>query len=350
MKALTVQPGVADSARLEALPEPIITENTLLVEGHAIGVCGTDREILEGRYGAAPPGESRLVLGHESLGRVLKAPQGSALEAGDWVVGIVRRPDPVPCPNCAVGEWDMCSNGFYTECGIKERHGFCAERFSLEPAFAVKVPAKLAAVAVLIEPLSIVAKAWEQIDRIGARAYWAPSRVLVTGAGPIGLLAALLGRQRGYDVRVLDRVQSGPKPELVRALGATYHTGSLEEACEELADIVLECTGATALIVDALSCNAPNGIVCLTGLSSGRREQLIDVGLLNQTLVLENDVVFGSVNANRRHYETAVAAMLAADLEWLSGLITRRVPLAEWQRALTRDDGHGVKTVIDIRT
>ena len=155
-------------------PEPIITENTLLVEGHAIGVCGTDREILEGYYGAAPPGESRLVLGHESLGRVLKAPQGSALEAGDWVVGIVRRPDPVPCPNCAVGEWDMCSNGLYTECGIKERHGFCAERFSLEPAFAVKVPAKLAAAAVLIEPLSIVAKAWEQIDRIGARAYWNP--------------------------------------------------------------------------------------------------------------------------------------------------------------------------------
>ena len=84
--------------------------------------------------------------------------------------------------------------------------------------------------------------------------------MLVTGAGPIGLLAALLGRQRGYAVRVLDRVQSGPKPELVRALGATYHTGSLEEAGEELADIVLECTGATALIVDALSCNAPNGI------------------------------------------------------------------------------------------
>jgi threonine dehydrogenase-like Zn-dependent dehydrogenase len=163
-------------------------------------------------------------------------------------------------------------------------------------------------------------------------------------------LAALLGRQRGYDVRVLDRVQSEPKPELVRALGATYHTGSLEEACEELADIVLECTGATALIVDALSCNASNGIVCLTGLSSGRREQLIDVGLLNRTLVLENDVVFGSVNANRRHYEAAVAAMLKADFDWLSGLITRRVPLTEWQRALTRDDEHDVKTVIDIRT
>ena len=103
------------------------------------------------------------------------------------------------------------------------------------------------------------------------------------------------------------------------------------------------------LIVDALSCNAPNGIICLTGLSSGRHEQLIDVGLLNRTLVLENDVVFGSVNANRRHYEAAVAAMLAADLDWLSGLITRRVPLREWQRALERDPD-GVKTVIDIRT
>jgi len=86
----------------------------VLVETLAVGVCGTDLEIISGAYGWAPPGHDRLVLGHESLGRVLDAPAGAAVVAGDLVVGIVRRPDPVPCANCAVGEWDFCRNGKYT--------------------------------------------------------------------------------------------------------------------------------------------------------------------------------------------------------------------------------------------
>src|SRR5262245_11745675 len=111
----------------------------MLVEGIAVGVCGTDVEIVEGKYGWAPPGRARLVLGHESLGRVLDPGPTGEFREGDLVAGIVRRPDPVPCSSCAVGEWDMCRNGQYTERGIKALHGFAAERFRLEPEFAVRV-------------------------------------------------------------------------------------------------------------------------------------------------------------------------------------------------------------------
>src|SRR5262245_37293295 len=216
MRAITLTPGKKNSARLEDIPEPSDRDGAVLVRTLALGVCGTDRDIVAAEYGEAPPGRDRLVLGHESLGVVEHVANGT-LQPGDHVVGIVRRPDPVPCPACAVGEWDMCRNGRYTERGIKARDGFGSERFRIEPEFAVKVDASLGLLAVLLEPTSIVARAWDHIDRIGRRArWWQPQRVFVTGAGPIGLLAALMGVQRGLDVHVFDRNTDGPKPTLVR--------------------------------------------------------------------------------------------------------------------------------------
>jgi threonine dehydrogenase-like Zn-dependent dehydrogenase len=319
----------------------------VLVETLAIGICGTDREIIEGKYGEAPRGDDYLVLGHESLGRVVHAPASSGLAPGDLVVAIVRKPDPVPCRNCAIGEWDMCRNGLYTEHGIKGLHGFCRERFSIKPEYTVNLGPSLEGVGVLVEPASIVAKAWEHIDRIGGRALWEPKRVLVTGAGPIGLLAALMGVQRGLEVHVLDRATEGPKPQLVRDLGAHYHTGDVQSACDG-ADIVIECTGVGRLIFDAMQCTAHNGVVCLTGISTGGRTLEIDMGLLNRNLVLENDVVFGSVNANRRHYESAAESLARADRGWVERLITRREPPERWQAALERRPTD-VKTVIDFK-
>lgn len=346
MKALTVQPGKAGSARLEDVAEPPLDDGPVLVEILSIGVCGTDAEILSGRYGEAPKGRDRLVIGHESLGRVLETPGDSGLKPGDLVVGIVRRPDPVPCPNCAVDQWDFCRNGQYTERGIKGLDGYCSERYRIEPKFAVKVDPKLGKLGVLLEPASIVAKAWMQIEKIGARALWKPGAVLVTGAGPIGLLAALMGVQRGLEVRVLDRVTDGPKPQLVKDLGASYHTGDIEKAAAG-ADVVIECTGVSRLVFEVMGRTAPNGIVCLTGVSSGGRPLEADIGALNRSMVLGNDVVFGSVNANRAHYQAAAESLANADQGWLSRLVTRRVPLDHWQDALSRrpDD---VKPVIDV--
>ncbi|MEE2035110.1 alcohol dehydrogenase catalytic domain-containing protein [Rhodococcus chondri] len=205
MPALTVEPGRTDSLRVEQIPDPTGRPGQLLVQGLALGICGTDREIARGDYGSAPPGRDRLVLGHESLGRFLEAPAESGFSEGDLVVGVVRRPDPQPCGACAHGEFDMCRNGRYRE----------------------------------------------------------------------------------------------------------------------------------------------RGITCLTGISAAGRTIDFDAGALNRSIVLENDVVIGSVNANLRHYRAAADALAAADTGWLEAMITRRVPL---DRAFDAFDVHpeDVKVVLDL--
>jgi threonine dehydrogenase-like Zn-dependent dehydrogenase len=348
VNALTVVPRKAKSAELSDVDDPPESDGPVLVETIGVGICGTDAEILSGAYGWAPPGRERLVLGHESLGRVLEAPPGVGVVAGDFVVGIVRRPDPVPCANCAVGEWDFCRNGQYTERGIKAHDGYLSERYRITPEYVVKVDAALGILGVLLEPTSVVAKAWEQVDRIGHRAHWEPATAVVTGAGPIGLLAAMIGVQRGLDVHVIDQMTEGKKPDLVRALGAAYHTGPIEAACPA-PDVVIECTGVSALVLDAMEHVGPGGVVCLTGVSSGGRTVSVDEGALNRSMVLANEAVVGSVNANRRHYESAAEALARADRAWLDQLVSRKVPLAHWQDALERvpDD---VKVVVEVST
>ncbi len=336
MKAITVEPGRAASARLEEVAEPDAREGSVLVEAVAVGVCGTDVEIVDGNYGWAPPGASRLVLGHESLGRVIDPGTSGSLAPGDLVVGIVRRPDPVPCPSCAVGEWDMCRNGRYTERGIKQIHGFMSERWRVEPEYAIKIDRSLGLLGVLLEPTTVVTKAWEQVTAVGQRAFWEPCNVLVTGAGPIGLLAALLGTQRGLDVHVLDRMESGAKPALVRALGATYHAGAIADV-GFAPDIIVECTGAGAVIADAIKHVASGGIVCLTGVGTGGRVGSLPIADVAADVVLRNNVVVGSVNANKRHWYKAGAALARADRGWLAGLVSRSEPPEQFARALQRE-------------
>ena len=329
MKAVTVVPGTAGSVRLEEVPEPDVSQGSVLVEALATGVCGTDAEIAAGGYGWAPPGRDRLILGHESLGRVID-PGPSGFAVGEHVVGVVRRPDPAPCPNCAVGEWDMCSNGRYTERGIKQADGFMAERWRIEPDYAVRVDKNLGTLGVLLEPTTVVAKAWEHIAAIGRRTFWDPETVLVIGAGPIGLLAALIAVQHGADTHVLDRATSGPKPGLVRQLGASYHTGALTDLGPAVPTSCVECTGVIQLVRQALEIVSPGGIVCLTGVgrlphrASGLTP--VSAAALATDIVLKNIAAFGSVNANRRHYYRAAKVLAAADPAWLEQLVTRRVP------------------------
>jgi threonine dehydrogenase-like Zn-dependent dehydrogenase len=346
MKAITVEPGKPGTARLADVPEPDERAGSVLVEAVAVGVCGTDIEIVEGKYGWAPPGESRLVLGHESLGRVIDPGPAVSLARGDLVVGIVRRPDPVPCTNCAVGEWDMCRNGRYTERGIKEIDGFMSERWRIEPEYAMKVDRSLGLLGVLLEPTTVVAKAWELITAVGQRAYWEPRTVLVTGAGPIGLLAALLGRQRGLDVHVLDRVETGPKPDLVRALGATYHTGSVADVGLQ-PDVIVECTGVGAVIADSVIAVAAGGIVCLTGVGSGGLASTLPTADVAAQVVLQNNVIVGSVNANKRHWYKAGQALARADREWLARLVSRRERPEDFARALQREPDD-IKVVVQF--
>jgi glucose 1-dehydrogenase len=346
MKAITVEPGVAGSVRYEEVPEPDESTGSIVVEAVAVGVCGTDVEIASGAYGWSSPGRDRLILGHESLGRVVDPGSNSGLHPGDLIVGIVRRPDPVPCPNCAVGEWDMCRNGQYTERGIKELDGFMSERWRIEPGYFTKLDPSLGILGVLLEPTTVVAKAWELVAAMRARAFWQPTNVLVTGAGPIGMLAALVGVQQGLEVHVLDRVTEGAKPRLVRDLGATYHTGAIDELDLD-PDVIIECTGVGPVIVDAIRGIGAGGVVCLTGVGGGGAASGLSPAEVGQGVVLQNNVIIGSVNANRRHFYKASLALAAADRDWLAQLISRRVPPERIADALTRgpDD---IKVVVDF--
>ncbi|CCH35459.1 Alcohol dehydrogenase GroES domain protein [Saccharothrix espanaensis DSM 44229] len=309
------------------------------VQGLLAGVCGTDVEIVRDGFGEPPAGRDALVPFHESLGRVVTAPAGSGFTPGDLVVGVVRRPDPVPCPACAVGAWDFCRNGRYRERGIKELDGYGMQRWSVPPEFAVRLDPALGDLGVLTEPASVVAKAWTQAEAMCRRAHVVPTSVLITGAGPIGLLAALLGVQRGFEVHVVDRVTDGPKPDLVRALGAHYH----REPGEVSADVAIECTGVAPLVWEAIR---RTSVTVLAGLTGDHDPVPLDPAVFDQ-IVLGNKAVVGTVNAALIDYRAAADALAHADHSWLAGLITRRVPLERFTEAFDRQQDD-VKVVVDL--
>ncbi|MGI8760793.1 MAG: glucose 1-dehydrogenase [Jatrophihabitantaceae bacterium] len=346
MKAITVIPGKPDQVQVSELPDPPPEPGSLLVQGRLLGICGTDVDIVENGYGWPPAGTDRLLIGHESLGTVLQAPEDSGFTAGDLVAGIVRRPDPVPCDPCAQGEWDFCRNGRYTERGIKELDGYGAQLWRVEPDYAIRLDPELGDCGVLLEPASVLAKAWEQTERIFTRASWRPRVALITGAGPIGLFAALLGVQRGLQVHVLDRDDAGPKVQLVTDLGASFHTGDIHDL-GVTPDVVIECTGHGPLVFELGEIVAPDAVVCLTGISSGTRTVSVGLDEVNKAMVLENTVLFGSVNAGRRHYQQAADALAKADLAWLNRMITRRVPMDGFAAALHKN-ADDVKVVVDL--
>lgn len=335
--------------RVEELPDPMPTEGQLLVEGLFLGVCGTDRELAAGEYGWAPEGADRLIIGHESLGRVLSAPSGSGFSVGDHVAGVVRRPGEDPCGACAHGDLDMCRSGEYRERGIKELDGFGAQRWVIDPAFTIRVSQSLGSAGALLEPTSVVAKAWDQVDRIGGRSWFSPRVAVVVGAGPIGLLAAMLGIQRGLEVQVVDRVEQGRKPALVTSLGAAYRTDPVADVLERVRpDIVIETTGVETVLSAVLSAAGSISVVCLLGIGQTREPSMLGLASIGRAMVLGNSVLLGSVNANVGHWRIAADALAAADTDWLAALITRTAPLSNLGDAFEpREDD--IKVLVDLQ-
>ena len=336
MRALRVTPGTAGSTDLDDMPEPPAKDGPVLVQTLAVGVCGTDLEIVGGDYGEAAARARRLVLGHESLGRVLEAPAGMRPVApATWSSGIVRRPDPVPCPNCAVGEWDMCRNGLYTERGIKELDGYCSR--ALPARAGVRGQGRPGA-----GRARRAAGAGERPGQgVGAdradrppRRTGEPRRALVTGAGPIGLLAALMGVQRGLEVHVLDRVTDGPKPDW-SATSAPRTTPARSRDVGPRRRTSSSSAPASAAR-PRRRCEHRAGRHRLPDRRVvGRADHCRSTSArLNRDMVLENDVVFGSVNANRRALRGGCGGAGPGRRDWLARLITRRVPLERWSEAM----------------
>jgi threonine dehydrogenase-like Zn-dependent dehydrogenase len=258
--------------------------------------------------------------------------------------------------NCAHDEWDYCLNGQYTERGIKGRHGFLAEYYTEDPRYLVRVPDGLEAVGMLVEPTTISVKALEQVEVIQRRLTWQPTRALVTGAGPIGLLAAAVLALRGLEVVVYDRAERGPKVDLARELGARYVAAATVDVGHDLArahgpfDLAIEATGFSPLAFRLLDTVGRNGVAVLTGVSGGTRTATLPVDHLNLEAVLQNKGLVGTVNADRANFEQAVSDLAAIEQrwpDWLHRMITLRVPLERYGEALDRapDD---VKAVVDV--
>jgi threonine dehydrogenase-like Zn-dependent dehydrogenase len=351
VKAVTAVPRHPGSARCLDLEPPRRGRGEIEVRTLAVGVCGTDQEILAGLYGAAPAGAERLTLGHEACGLVERA--GAGFAAGDLVVPMVRRPCPERCWTCAAGEQDMCLSGHYRERGIKELDGFMAERFVESPAYLIRLARPLRPVAMLLEPVTVVEKGVAQGYRLQRRLRWRPRRALVLGAGPIGLLGAALTRTLGLETTLWSRrVSPGRREWLVRIGAATLD----QEACplSELAarlgslDLILECTGAPPVILGALMGLGANGVLCLLGVSGGDGTTEVPVARWNLQAVLANQVVFGSVNAGRRDFEAGARHMAGWARRWpglLEALVTRQVPPEAFETAVARQP-EDIKTVV----
>jgi threonine dehydrogenase-like Zn-dependent dehydrogenase len=357
MNAVAVTPGTRNSLHFrQDAPEPRAADGEAIIRVVRAGVCGTDVEIHEGQYGQAPPGSPFLILGHENLGVVEHAPDGSGLSSGDLVVSTVRRPCPDACPPCVSGQNDNCLTGNYSERGINRLHGFMSERYAESPRYLVRLPAQLRPFGVLLEPLSIVEKGIEQAYRIQERLAWEPKTAVVLGAGPVGILAAAALRLRGLETWVASQSPEGSSKDLLlREAGIRYlstRTTPIETLPAKVGriDVVFEATGATAVVFPALRILGPNGVGILSSVTPGGKPIEVDLGHWNREMVLGNRLVFGTVNAGRRHFELGVRDMEAAEARlpgWMGRLITRHVHFSEALRALERS-ADDIKVVLDF--
>ncbi|OGR82714.1 MAG: glucose dehydrogenase [Elusimicrobia bacterium RIFCSPHIGHO2_01_FULL_64_10] len=364
MKAIAVFPGKADSIHLTELPMPKLEDipngRGVLVKVLRVGVDGTDKEINDAEYGAAPKGYDFLVTGHESFG-IVEAVGNSVtgLAPGDFVTATVRRPGKSVYDR--IGAYDMTTDDVYYERGINLLHGYLTEYYVDEPEYIVKVPNGLKEFGVLLEPSSVVEKGISQAFEIQRRLkVWSPERAAVLGAGTIGLLAALALRIRGLEVCVFARTRppylnSG----LVGEIGGRYFSlqdATLAEASKAHGpfDLIFEATGYAPLVFDAMNVLAKNGVLILSSVTGGGRKVEVPADQINLGFVLGNKVMLGTVNANREHFESGVKDFSFTELEWpgwLKKLLTHPVKGLENYRTLMQSltDAKGaIKVFCDV--
>ena len=357
MKAIVVRPGEKNSVHMRDMPDPKMKPDQVAVKMLRVGLCGTDAEINHGLYGKPPEGDEFLILGHENLGVVEEVGKKvKGWKAGDLVVSTVRRPCG-KCAQCKAGENDMCSSGLYTERGIMRRHGFMAEYYVEQPLFLNKIPKEIRDFAVLLEPMSVVQKGIDHTFLLQERMKgWKPKLAMVLGAGPIGLLAAAVLRLRGLRTVVVGREEAADfRAQIVKALGAEYvcvANKTLTDVPKETGypEIVIEATGASRVVFDAMEMIGSNGVLCLLSVTGGDSENAEPIDRINQRIVLGNQVVFGSVNANPRHFQQGVRDFVGINKKWpgvMSRLLTDRIPWANHQKWFT-ERGTGIKSTLEI--
>jgi len=365
MKAIAIRPGTPDSVHLRDVPRPSVAEvpggRGVRVRIIRAGLCGTDADLAAGEYGVAPEGDDYLVLGHESLGRVVEVgPAVDGLPVGRLVVVTIRRPGGSAYDR--IGRPDLSTDAVFIETGISRAHGFMAEDVVADARDLVPVPDELVDVAIFTEPLSCITKSLRQADQVQGRLdLWEPQRALVTGAGTIGLLATLALRLRGLDVTTYARRRAPYRNSaLSERIGARYVSATdldLPGLVERDGpfDIVFEGSAAASLIAPAVAALAPNGVLALFSVTPGSRPLTVDMARLNQAVVLYNRVIVGSAAAAWADYEQAAATIGRAEAEpairgWLGELITDRIQGFDAEAIARHLAGAGdhIKTTVEI--
>ncbi len=356
VKAVAVIPGKPNTIHLREVPKPRVEDISggrgVQIKILRVGVDGTDKEINAAEYGAAPTGDDYLIVGHESFGRVeAVGPNVTEFKPGDYVALTVRRPGSSIYDE--IGTYDMTTDDTYFERGINLRHGYLTEYVVDEPEYIIRVPENLKEVGVLIEPMSVAQKAIEQAYRIQQRLrVWRPKRAAVLGASTLGLLSTLVLRLRGLDVTTFGNTMPPfLNSQLLEELGARYISTkemSLTEASVEYGpfDLILEGTGYSPLVFEAMNVLAKNGVLAMVSVTGGSRQIEVPADKINLGFVLGNKVAFGSVNANREYFESGVKDLSTAELQypgWLRKLLTHPVKdlenYAEMIRLLTETNG-----------
>lgn len=365
MKAIVLIPGTTDVHLAERAESRVVESDDVKLQVLQVGICGTDREEAAGGRAVPPPGQSELVIGHEMLGRVVETGTSvTSVHPGDLAVFTVRR-GCGQCPPCAMNRSDMCSTGGYADRGIRLRDGYQTECVVDSERYLVQVPASIAPIGVLMEPMSIAEKAIDEAvqiqigrlpDAAGPRTWLNGKNVLVAGLGPIGLLAAVALRLRGANVLGLDVVDADTiRPQILGRLGGTYVDGrqvnphALGEHFPHI-ELIFEATGVAQLEFDLLSALGTNGVYVLTGIAGGDRPTTIDGSALMRALVLRNQVTVGSVNASHKHFELASEDLDKANAEWpgvMGMLITHRLPYTGFADALSRHPDNEIKMILE---
>jgi threonine dehydrogenase-like Zn-dependent dehydrogenase len=371
MRAVAVFPAERQ-VRIIDHPEPKIeSPSQAKIRMLHVGICGTDKEIVSFQYGTPPEGFDYLVIGHESLGEIVETGSGvSKIKKGDLVVATVRRPCPHPeCIACRRGRQDFCYTGDFTERGIKQRHGYMTELVVEEEQYLNVVPAHLRDVAVLVEPLTIAEKGIAQLWEIQQRMpWWCPDparrdkelfyNALVLGAGPVGLLGAMALTIAGFNVTVYSRTQShGDKDDVVSAIGARFiaaETHTVVQMAKEIGriDVVYEAVGASNLAFEVIKQLSPNAAFIFTGVPGRKCPIKVDIDKIMRDMVLNNQLVYGTVNASPESFAAAIRDLDVFVQRWpdaVNHIITGHYPLESALEPLTGKTG-GIKNVIDITT
>jgi glucose 1-dehydrogenase len=361
MKAIAVNPRLKQIGLVDREEPRISTTTDVLIRVREVGVCGTDKEISRFEYGTPPDGSDYLVIGHESLGEVVDAgPDVTRVKKGDLVVVMVRRPClHAECGPCHHSRQDFCTTGDYSERGIKQRDGFMTGYIVDDEQYLCPVPAELADIGVLTEPLTIAEKGLQEVKDVQSRMPWVDPKsqnAVVVGAGPVGLLGAMGLRVRGYKTFVYSREDhSDERARLTEAMGAVY-VSSADTTPEQLAnkvgniDLVYEATGVSSVSFEILKYLGINASYVFTGIPALADPKPVEIDRIMRQMVLRNQLILGTVNANRPAFENAIADLGEFRRQFpdaIGKLISKRWQMEEHADLLTGRSG-GIKNVISL--